>query len=900
MDFELDTIHFNYMVDDEEISLPDNLKELIQSCLKQNKLPFNTNVKATIDTKTNDPIYTRQYPYPIIYRDFVNEEVERLLQEGIIRKSFSPYNSPIWIASRDPDNKEGKRKLRLVIDFKKINAQTIADKYPIPDVTTMLSNLGQAKYFTTIDLESGYHQIKVHENDIQKTAFSINGAKYEFVRMPFGLKNAPAIFQRALDDILHKYIGKFCYVYMDDILIFSKTRDEHLRHIELVIGALKHANMTISDKKTKIFATETEFLGHTVSHNCIKVNKAKVAAMQDFPQPKTIKQLRRFLGLTGYYRKFIKNYADIAKPLTILLRNLDSKITKHNSDKKQIDLNNDALHAFETIKTLMVQQLELTQPNFNAPLELYTDASNVGLGATLQQGGKPIIFISRTLTHTEQNYATNEKELLAIIWALQTLRNYLYGRTDTVIYSDHQPLSFSMSEKNPNTKLKRWQSIIEEYGCTLKYKPGRENLVADALSRQDYCNAMFDSDDDFQTAHSQISSPRTAIPRTVQPINSFKNQIFLEQNTNDTVENISIDERRKIKMTFSSTETLVSNIRQHLVQKQTNALYSSLETLSVIQQPLLNAFPEMKFLHTTTNCREISDENEIAQIIEETHNRAHRSYTENVERVKFEIWFNNMKKKFKEKVLNCQICKENKYERRPTKQLLGKTPIPNEIGEIVHIDKFFFGNKTYYSIIDKFSKFLILIPAVISSTEMISTVKNIFIKCKTVVTDNESQLNSIALNSKFKQFDIEHFLIPRFHSISNGTVEKAHSTIIEIARCLISQKSYDDETAIKSAVIEYNSSVHSVIKAKPNEVLHNAENFKHIPDLLKKQQEYSINRENKNRKEKMFKENQTVFYRNKRRNKKAKLYNKTKIKRINKNTIETKDGKILHKDTLRN
>lgn len=199
-------------------------------------LPFRTDVNAEIRTITDSPIWSKQYPYPLSANEFVNEEIGKMIKQNIIRESKSPYNSPIWVVPKKGTNEDGTPKMRMVIDYKKLNEKTIADKYPIPDCNVILSNLGKAKVFSTIDLESGFHQILMKPEDIEKTAFSVNNGKYEYIRMPSGLRNAPSIFQRAMDNILRQYVGKFCHVYIDDIIVYSSNADGHYEHlVNLVI-----------------------------------------------------------------------------------------------------------------------------------------------------------------------------------------------------------------------------------------------------------------------------------------------------------------------------------------------------------------------------------------------------------------------------------------------------------------------------------------------------------------------------------------------------------------------------------------------------------------------------------------------------------------------------------------
>lgn len=238
-------------------------------------LPYNTKIKATIRTTDEEPVWCRAYPYPMSANDFVNKEIERLLKKNIIRPSRSPYNSPVWVVPKDGFNEDGTRKSRLVIDYKKINSKTVSDKYPMPNINVILSNLGKSKFFSVIDLESGFHQIMIDEKDKEKTAFSVNGGKYEFNRLAFGLKNAPSIFQRAIDDVLREYIGVFCLIYMDDVIVFSQSEEEHMTHLELVIGALTKANMKVSSEKCNFFKTEIEYFGYIVSQGKITVDPKK-------------------------------------------------------------------------------------------------------------------------------------------------------------------------------------------------------------------------------------------------------------------------------------------------------------------------------------------------------------------------------------------------------------------------------------------------------------------------------------------------------------------------------------------------------------------------------------------------------------------------------------------------
>jgi len=282
-------------------------------------LTFTNTIKHVLNTTHNSPIYSKQYPLAQAHEIEVDNQVQEMLNQGLIRESNSPYNSPTWVVPKKTDA-SGKIKYRVVIDYRKLNEITIPDRYPIPNMDEILGKLGKCQYFTTIDLAKGFHQIEMDSESIPKTAFSTNSGHYEYLRMPFGLRNAPATFQRCMNNILRPLLNKHCLVYLDDIIIFSTSLTEHLNSLQLVFSKLAEANLKLQLDKCEFLKKEASFLGHIVTPNGIKPNPLKVKAIVSYPIPTKVKEIRAFLGLTGYYRKFIPNFADIAKPMTKCLK----------------------------------------------------------------------------------------------------------------------------------------------------------------------------------------------------------------------------------------------------------------------------------------------------------------------------------------------------------------------------------------------------------------------------------------------------------------------------------------------------------------------------------------------------------------------------------------------------
>lgn len=877
------------------------IDQLINKNNHQKLLPFNTNVVATIRTTVNTPVWTKQFPYPMSSRDFVNKEIEKLLTNGIIRPSHSPYNSPIWVVPKEGTNEDGSPKKRLVIDYGKLNKQTTFDRYPMPDINIILSNLGEAAFFSKIDLESGFHQIRIKEEDIEKTAFSINGAKYEFTRMPFGLKNAPSIFQRTVDDMLRPFIGKFAYVYMDDVIIFSKTREEHMEHIRQIIETFTKNHMRISTEKSFFFHREIEYLGQIIKQGRITVAPAKIKTIREFQPPRTLRQLRSFLGMAGTYRKFIKNYAAITKPLSVLLRTTFGQVSAKASPKVPIHLDQQAERAFNIIKEKLQEKIELYQPDFSKPFELTTDASNFAIGAVLSQRNNPITFISRTLTKTEEQYATNEKELLAIVWALKTLRNYLYGITAFTIYTDHLPLSNAITEKNSNIKLKRWKAFIEESGATIKYKPGHENVVADALSRQ-YCNAM-DSGSETDSIHSSPSSPELEITtRSPNAINTFKNQLCITYASSNEIQTETIfPGYTRHEITYATLPGLKRSLQATLRTVGYNGIYADEEDFFHIKKLIRNHFPNIRAVHTTKKVQDIYDEDEMEYLIEYEHNRAHRNARENYAQLKERYFFPRMKKMIQARVHSCEICKKQKHETHPTKHVISPTPIPTYVGEHVQIDIFHVGGRIFYSAIDRFSKFAYLREAEnkLNAVRIIKEILQVFPNCNTCMTDNEAIFTAHTVTALFRRKNIIHKLAPIRHSTSNAQVERLHRTLLEIGRCLAEQQSEELEDIIIDAVNEYNTTIHSVTTARPIDVFHNQDQFPEIPALIQKAQTDMLRTANRKRKAKEYEEDQIIFVKNNRRNKKSPIYTKHYVKEDQNEHVITNKRIKIHKDNIR-
>lgn len=457
-------------------------------------LSFTNTVKHFVRTTDENPVYKKNYRYPPHLQEVINSEVQKLLDQGIVVSSESPYCNPVWIVPKKPDA-SGTKKWRPVIDFRDLNRKTIEDKYPLPRIEEILDSLGKCQYFSTLDLAQGFYQIEMDERSLEKTAFSVNNQHLMFKRMCFGLKNAPATFQRVMDNVLRPFLFKFCFVYIDDVIIFSKSLEEHVQHLTLVLQRLREVNLKVQLDKTEFLHKEVAFLGHLVTQDGIKPNPEKISVMKQYPIPISQKEIKQYLGLAGFYRKFIKDFSKIAYPITRCLKK-----------GAKIDINDPYKDSFEQLKVLLTNAPVLAYPDFTQQFTLTTDASNIAIGSVLSQKGHPIAYHSRTLNPAERNYSTIEKELLSIVDSCKHFRPYLWGQK-FIIESDHRPLQWLFSLKDPSSRLYRWKVKLEAFNFDIRYVKGQTNFVADALSRIEVnaldgdaiSNAAIVPDDNYQT-----------------------------------------------------------------------------------------------------------------------------------------------------------------------------------------------------------------------------------------------------------------------------------------------------------------------------------------------------------------------------------------------------------------
>lgn len=425
-----------------------------------------------------NPVFTKQYKLPHAHREILEEKIKKKLKNDIIEPSTSLWNSPLLLVpKRDAkDNKD----FRVCVDFRKINNVTENQTFPMPDLDEELSKMHGAKVFSALDIYSAFHQIKLRKSDREFTAFQTANKKYQFKRMPFGLKSSPITWQRFIVAALADLLNNGNMVYMDDIMSYNTTIQSHVQNLKSVFNCLRKYNLKLKIDKTKLFCKEIRYLGHVISAAGVQSDPRNIEVIEKFPRPSKIEEIQRFLGMASYYRKYIENFSKVAQPMNALLK------------KNSIFMWSDSCeNSFKQLKKALISRPVLCFADHSRTFYISVDASFYAIGAHISNdkppNDRPIEYYSKSLNAAQINYATTHKELLAIVMAIERFRHYIWGK-HFVVYTDHEALTYLFNQNKPGSRLLRWKLLLAEYDFEIIHRPGKNNVVSDCLSRIQFSN----------------------------------------------------------------------------------------------------------------------------------------------------------------------------------------------------------------------------------------------------------------------------------------------------------------------------------------------------------------------------------------------------------------------------
>lgn len=826
----IDNIHIDSSLDAEQRGKLKSLLNEYSSIFSRGTADLGRTslVKHHIDTGSNTPVRQGVRRVPIHKQREIKEHIDNMLQEGIIQPSCSPWAAPVILVPK----KDGST--RFCIDYRRINAITKKDAYPLPRIDQTLDALATAKLFSSLDLTSGYWQIELDSESREKSAFTTNWGLYEFNVMPFGLCGAPSTFQRLMETVLAGLQWDLCLVYLDDIIIFSQSFDEHLVRLKEVFERIRKANLKLKPSKCHLLKSKITCLGHIISQQGIEPDDTKIEAVKNWRTPTSATEIQQFLGFASYYRRFVANFSEIAAPLY--------KLTQQNT---QFIWSERCQHAFLELKRRLTTAPILALPRSDCEFIVDTDASDFAIGAVLsqiQQGKEVVIaYSSRTLSKSERNYCTTRKELLALVFFIKQFRHYLYGKK-FLARTDHKALKWLFSIKDPEGQTARWVTQLSEYDFSIEHREGKRHRNADGMSR-------------IPCRQCDVDENKTACVMKAE-----KNHLSHPTEVNNNMSGGSGAAGCSSRITCPSKPTGDSSLGSSYLRSQQEEdsdiktvlswgigskrpTFRDIEGQSPAVKDLWSKFDKLVLRNGVLYIEWEDDQkaevtlklvvpwksvNEILFGLHSSPTGGHLGVSKTLGKVAERFYWFGMRRDVENYVANCMECVTRKNPNRTAKAPLQPhysgapfEKIAIDILEVPVSDK---GNKYIVVIGDYFSKWAEAFPVKTHTAQVVAEILidqfiSRFGAPAQLHSDQGPEFESRLISELCRLLNIDKTRTTAYHPQSDGQVERFNRTLLSMLSKYVSENQRDWDVHLQKVMMGYRTSKHESTKFTPAYIL---------------------------------------------------------------------------------
>ena len=830
--------------------------------LEDDKLTYTNIGQHTLRLKPNAvPVFRKPYRLPFSQKSEIKKQVQKMIDDGLVEESTSEWSSPVLLVPKKQSS-DGTKNYRLVLDYRLLNKELIVDRFPLPNIENILDSLGGAKYFSVLDLAQGYYQYELNPASRPYTAFQTENGHYQLTRLGMGLSSSPGAFSRMMNLALSGLVGDKCFVYLDDIVVFSRDFNEHLRNLSTIFERLRAKNLKLKIEKCHFLQKECTYLGHKITQKGILPDESKFEAVKNYMRPENSDQVKRFVAFANYYRKFIKDFAMICLPL--------NHLTKKNVKfywSKECEI------AFEKIKNALIRPPILEFPDFSKQFIVYTDASKVGLGVVLcNSNNKPVAYYSRALKTSEMNYPVIDLELLGIVYGCKVLRPYLFGQ-QFILRCDHRPLVSLFAMKTPSVRRDKFRSYLEEFDFVVEYVKGTHNVVADALSRIysselkklqniSQINVMTRAQTRRQTADTGNNSrqlptvePQSFLellktPRGTPRVKFTEENIDKYINGRDTIitdkRNVAYLVKERILVIKINRISLEGSWQDAVEQLSKLNKTLKIEKLAILPNEVcqLNninnkARTLIKKLQNATKIqiilikdkKLIENDKEKHTIIHDMHvtpTGGHAGITKTSKTIKQYYYWPNLDKDVEEFISTCQKCQINKHYQK-SKQNMTKTTTASSSFDKVFLDlvqlpESLEGFKFILTVQDELSKYVIAEPLKSKNAPEVAQkfVEGVILKYgipKIVASDCGSEF----LNEIFRNIcillGVTQINSTPYHHESIGALERSHSVLGAYLRNFLTELKSEWQEWLPFYTFAYNTKVHEATNYTPFELV---------------------------------------------------------------------------------